>query len=528
MTTDIDAAPAAPPDAHASDPGKWLVLGAVCLAGIMMPLSFTGPSVGLPAIARDLGGSATALAWVVNGFILSFGSAVMAAGALADRYGRKRMFRLGLWLFAVASFLVGLAPNVLVLDLLRALQGVMAALAMLSGAASLAHEFEGPARTRAYSLLGTSFGVGLAFGPIICGVFIESLGWRSMFFLCAALAVFVVLVGVPRMRESRDPDAKGFDVLGTASFTAALALLTFGILQAPQSGWGSATVVGLLAAAAVSLVAFVLIERAQARPMLDLSLFLYPRFVGVQSLPISTAFGFVVPLVYLPIRFVGIEGLSEVDAGLMLMPLCLPTAVVPFLGGLLARWIPSGLLCGIGLFVAAAGLASLAVVPPGAAPLAFALPMLAIGVGTAIPWGLMDDLAVSVVPKERAGMAMGIFATMRVAGEAIAIAIIAAVMLALTQGALGLAVDGLAAESVVAAANHVAGGNLAAAGEILPGLGRSGLVAAYAAAFETTMMVLAIITACLGIVAVAVVRRTQARVPAVAAEPAAVCETAGG
>ncbi|GAA0525701.1 MFS transporter [Pigmentiphaga daeguensis] len=346
---------------------KTIVLAAVCLAGLMMPLSFTGPAVATPAIARDLGGSPVALAWVVNAFVLAFGSFVLAAGTLAQ-------------------------------------------------------EFEGPARTRAFSLLGTTFGVGLAFGPIWSGLLIEHFGWRSIFLTGAVIGALVLLFGVPRMRETRDPDARGMDGWGTLTFTVALSLLIFGIVTGPQYGWTGTATLALLGAALAMLAAFVAIELKRARPMLDLSLFRYPRFVGVQLLPLATAVCYVVLLILLPIGFIGVEGYSELKAGMMMIPLSLPMAIVPFLAGLLARRYPAGALSAGGLVIAAAGLAWLATMPVGQQSMAIIWPMLLIGIGTGLPWGLMDDLSVSVVPKERAGMATGIFSTMRLAGEAVALA----------------------------------------------------------------------------------------------------------
>ncbi|MDR6293415.1 MFS family permease [Inquilinus ginsengisoli] len=484
------------------------VLGAVCLAGLMMPLSFTGPAVALPAIGRDLGGSPLALAWVVNAFVLSFGSFVMAAGALSDQLGRKRMFRAGVAGFALLSLVIGFAPSVVMLDLLRGAQGVAAAIAMAGGAASLAQEFEGPARTRAFSLLGTSFGIGLAFGPILAGVLVETLGWRAIFLTGTVIGSAVLAFGVPRMRESRDPGATGVDWPGLLGFTAALVLLTFGIMQGPQSGWGSPVVLALLLGAAAMLALFVAVETRVRRPMLDLSLFRYPRFVGAQFLPIATAVCFVVPLVLLPVRFIGAEGMSEIEAGGLMIALSAPMAVVPFLAGLLARRFSAAALSGLGLVVAALGLAWLAAVPVGAGALALALPMLVVGVGTGLPWGLMDDLSVSVVPRERAGMATGIFSTMRVAGEAVAIAAAGAVVVALGQSGLHQAAGGEAAR-VAEAVNAMAGGDLGRAEALLPGLGRAALAQAYGGAFQAMLAVLVAATLVAAAVAYGLLRRRE-------------------
>ncbi|WP_394828656.1 MFS transporter [Pendulispora albinea] len=407
---------------------RMAVLASVCLAGLMMPLSFTGPSVAMAEMARDLHAEPMTLGWVVNAFVLGFGSCVMAAGALADRFGRKRIFTLGVALFALLSLVMGRAPDVYWLIALRAMLGIVAAMAMSAGSASLAQEFEGPARTRAYGMLGTSFGVGLAFGPIGAGFLIETFGWRSLFLTGTVIGVLVLVLGVPRMRETSDPEATGVDGWGTVTFTLALLSLTMGVVQVPEHGWSSPWVLGLLGGSVLLLGAFVLAERLQRRPMLDLSLFRYPRFVGAQLLPLATGFGFVVSLVLLPIRFVGIEGRGAFTAGMMMIPLSAPMLVVPLLASFLTRWISAATLSGIGLAVSAAGLFWLATIAPGASAGSFAAPMLVIGLGTGAPWGLMDDLAVSVVPRERAGMATGIFSTMRVAGEGVAIAITSALL----------------------------------------------------------------------------------------------------
>ncbi|MCZ0738507.1 MFS transporter [Phreatobacter sp. AB_2022a] len=492
---------------HPSRADKLLVLAAVCCAGLTMPLSFTAPSVALPAIGRNFGVSPAALGWVMNAFILAFGSTVMAAGALADRYGRRRMFTIGMTAFTATSAIVGYAPDLLSLELMRAAQGVAAAITMAGGAASLAHEFEGDARTRAYGLLGTSFGIGLALGPVWAGFLIETFGWRSVFLTGVAIGLLVLAFGVPRMGESRDPDATGIDSCGTATFTAMLVLFTFAIMEGPQRGWSSPAVVAALIASAVMLALFILVETLQRRPMLDLGLFAYPRFLGAQALPLATGFGFVVPLVILPARFVGVEGMGEIEVGLMLLPLCLPIAVVPLAGAFLARWIPSATLAAVGLTLAAAGLAWLAMVPPGAPRLAFIAPLMLIGIGSGLPWGLMDALAVSVVPKERAGMATGIFTTVRVAGEALALAATSAMLVAFTRSGLAAHGGGPHEEAALTRlANELAGGAFAGAARLAPDIGSVALTAVYGQAYRITLIVLALINLATAVVALATLR----------------------
>nr|WP_315446603.1 MFS transporter [uncultured Pseudomonas sp.] len=474
---------------------KLLILAAVCLSALVLPLSFTGGAVATPAIGRDLGGSPAALTWITNAFMLSFGSLLMAAGALADAYGRKRLFTFGMLLFTAASIAQSLAPSVFWLDVLRAVQGVAGAAALASGSASLAQEFDGHARTRAYSLLGTTFGIGLAFGPLLAGALIEAFSWRAIFVFTALVGVIAMAFGLPRMHESRDPDAKGLDWPGTVLFSSMLALFTFGLIQAPDSGWGSLWVIGLLGASACLLVAFVMIEMRVKRPMLDLTLFRFPRFIGVQVLPIGTCFCYIVLVVMLPLRFIGVEGLSEIDAGLLLLALSAPMLVVPMLAASMTRFVSAGILSGVGFLVAAVGLHWLSLYNVGEPKFALIVPMVLIGIGAGLPWGLMDGLSVSVVPKERAGMAAGIFNTVRVAGEGIALAVVAAILASLLHTDLSNALAGDADSALIAETAHrVTTGDMAHAINTVPGLSNERLVQGYASAFQYLLHILTVIT----------------------------------
>lgn len=463
---------------------------AVCLAGIILPLSFSAGAIATPAIGHDLGGSPLALAWITNAFMLTFGSLLLAAGNLADTYGRRRLFVGGVALYVLVSLALGAAPSVAVLDVLRGLQGVAAAAALAGGSAALADLFDGPARTRAYSALGTSFGVGLALGPMLSGWLISQWGWRAVFFSAALIGAVALVLGRRYLRESRDPAAGRLDGLATLLFSSALGLLTWAIMQVPVSGWASTPVLAKLAAAGLLLAAFVAGQRRATRPMLDLTLFRYPRFLGVQLLPIATCYCFVVLLVALPLRFVGIEGRSELDAGLAMLALCAPMLVVPGVAAWLTRFASAGVICALGLAIAAAGLWWLGRIAPGQGAGAWVVPMLVIGVGTGLPWGLMDGLSVSVVPKERAGMATGIFSTTRVAGEGIALAVVTAV----NSGLIARQLPPAQPEALTRAAQYLGAGDLRQAVLALPQVPRAALVQAAASAFTELTWVLMAIT----------------------------------
>ncbi|WP_429573412.1 MFS transporter [Paraburkholderia sp. UCT70] len=487
------------------------MLTAVCLAALALPLSFSGGAVATPAIGRDLAGGPVAMNWITNAFMLTFGSLLMAAGALADRFGRKRLFAFGVSGFTVVSLVLGFAPSIFVLDVLRAVQGVTAAAALAGGTAALVQEFDGPERTRAFSLLGTTFGLGLAFGPVLAGFLVERFGWRAIFVTGTAAGAISLLFGAPRMRESRDPNAQGLDWAGTATFTGALSCFTFGVIQAPESGWSSQLVVGFLVGAALLVAAFAVIETRVAGPMLDLSLFRYPRFVGVQVLPIATCYCYIVPLVVLPLRFIGADGYSEIDAGLLMLALSAPMLVVPLVAALLTRWMSAGVISGIGLLIAALGLYWLSVALRDGASSAAIAPLLTIGIGAGIPWGLMDGLSVSVVPKERAGMATGIFSTTRVAGECIALAMVNAILAALTQARVLSAMKPHATSATVSeAAARLAAGDLDRASVLLPNVARATLQHIYADAFGHLLGGLTVVTLLCAIAVFAFLSRIRA------------------
>lgn len=499
---------------------RYKVLVAICISAVIIPLVFTGPAISIPSVARDLGGDQASLGWIVNAYAIAFGGCVMAAGALGDQIGRKRCFVTGLVIFAITSVLIGLTPSLLVLNLLRALEGIGGALVLTSATSLLAQEFEGVERTRAFSFLGTAFGVGLAFGPMASGFVIEHWGWRALYFAIAVISILILVLGTPRIRESRDPDAQGIDWPGTILFTAALVGLTFAIVLGPQQGWTSATVLGLLGAAIVLLAAFAAVELKRAHPMLDLSLFRYPRFIGVQLLPVATGFSFVALIVYLPIWFMAVQGRDAFAAGLAILPLTAPMLVVPLIAGRLARFVSPGILSGLGFLIAAAGALLLMRLSPEAGLGPMILPMLLIGIGNGLPWGLMDALSVSVVPKERAGMAAGIFTTMRVAGEAIAIAAIGAALVGLT--ALGLTVA--AADSVIslpasssAIASTISSGAHGVAtngGPALDGTIMALANVAYTDAFRAILFVLAMLAILTALICLLTLRDKPTDVPA--------------
>jgi MFS family permease len=445
-----------------------LGLLSVCLAALALPLSFSAGAVAVPALANQLHGGPVALAWVTNAFMLTFGSLLLAAGGLADRFGRRCLFLGGSGAFVLATLAVCLAPDLLWLDLARGAQGVAAAAALAAGSAALAQGFDGHARIRVFALLGTVFGAGLALGPLLAGLLLQALGWRSVFAGGGALALAALLLGWRHLDESRGQHAR-LDVAGMLCFSLMLAALTVALLLSAEHGMGTAWVRCAFCAAGLLLLAFVQIERRQRQPLLDLSLFTQRDFVGVQLLPVATCLGYVVLLVILPLHLLGVQRQSPAQVGMQMFALSAPMLVLPLLAAGWAQRVGAARLCAAGLLVCASGLYALSQRVLHAPPTQWWPALLLIGAGTALPWGLMDGLSVSVVPVQRAGMAAGIFGTVRVAGEGIALAAVTAVLAMLVTHRLTVT-SGLPTASLTGAGAYLATGALAQAAAGVPDL----------------------------------------------------------
>ena len=477
---------------HSSQPSvmRWLQLLAACLTGLLIPLCFTGPAVVLPAISADLGGTATQLSWIMNAYILSYGGAVMVSGSLTDIYGRRRIWLLGLAWFCAVTFAIPFMPSVVWIDIMRLLQGLGGAAAFAAAMTSLAPLFEGAARARAFSLLGTTFGLGLSFGPWVAGWVVEMSSWQGVFYVTGAVGVVSFLMVMVSATAAQENTRGTLDWPGAISFTVALGLFTYGMLLIPEKGWSDAMVLSLLVASVVVFAVFVLIERRVAQPMLDLSFFKQPEFVGVQALAASPAFLFIALIVLLPGRFIGIDGYSALHAGQMMVWLAAPLLVVPVLAALLTRWFSSGVLSAVGLLIVAVGLLWLAQGFATGGGQAVQLPLLVIGIGIGLPWGLMDAMAISVVSPDRVGMATGIFNTVRVSADGVAIAVVSVLLATLIQQNLIQDMGLLAADDVMKGAGLAALGELRAAATLLPGL-ESQLAQSYALSFVHVLYALA-------------------------------------
>jgi len=444
----------------------------------------------VPVLARSAVASPTALAWVTNAFMLTFGSLLLAAGGLADRHGRRRMFLLGTAGFTVATAAVCLAPTLLWLDLARGLQGVAAAAALASGTAALAQGWQGPRRARVFALLGTTFGAGLALGPLLAGLLLQALGWRSVFAAGGVLTLAAFALAARALPESRGERGR-LDIAGMLGFSLMLAALTLALLWLGEYGLHAGRVQLALLATLLLGGAFVCTERLHPSPLLDLSLFWQPAFLGVQLLPVATCLGYVVLLVVLPLQLLGVHGQSTTLVGLQMLALSAPMLMLPMLAARWAERVGSARLCTLGLLVCASGLYLLSRHATHPSPSQWVPLLMWVGAGTALPWGLMDGLSVSVVPVQRAGMAAGIFGTVRVAGEGIALAAVTALLAMVVDQQL----HGASPASLARAGAYLASGSRDQAAALLPAMSAEQLQQVSAKALATLLRVLALLTA---------------------------------
>ncbi|HET6999213.1 MAG TPA: MFS transporter [Solirubrobacterales bacterium] len=437
---------------------KWWTLGAVCVATFMLLLDITVVNTALPAIQTDLGGSFTDLQWVIDAYALSLAALVLTAGSLADRLGRRRIFAVGLGIFSVASLLCALAPDPTFLNLARGLQGIGGAIMFAVSLALVAQEFpSGPERGMAMGIYGGTIGVAVAVGPLVGGLLTDGFGWESVFLINVPIGLAAIAVTYWKLAESRDPNATRIDWGGLVTFSSALFVLVLALVRGNDAGWGSPLIVSLLAGAAVLMAAFVVIEQRVKEPMLPLSLFRRRAFTGVQLAAFAVSGSMFALFLYLTLYLQSFLGFSPVEAGLRYLPITIASFIAAPLAGIALAKIQARYLMSGGLALTGVGLALMGGLSLDSEWTALLAGFVISGVGVGLLNPVIADVALSVVPKERSGMAAGINDTFRQVGIAVGIAAWGAIFLGVgaskTQEVAGGAVDGTEARHLVEAAS---------------------------------------------------------------------------
>ncbi|MGE0067913.1 MAG: MFS transporter [Solirubrobacterales bacterium] len=449
---------------------KWWTLGAMCFALFMLMLDNTVVNVALPSIQRDLDASVAGLEWTVSGYTLSIAVLLVTGGRLGDIFGRRRMFLIGVVIFALSSATAGLAPNATALVISRVVQGAGAALMMPGTLSIITDAFPPHERGKAMGTWAGISALALAVGPVFGGFLTEHVSWRAIFYLNIPVAVAAVLVTIYAVRESRDTSVgHEVDYPGVAILTVGLTALVLALVEGNSWGWGSARVIGLLVAAAVALPIFVWVENRVKAPMVQFELLSDRNFLGAVVVAMVISFSFLGVFFFLALYMQDILGYSPLEAGIRFLPSTLMiVGLAPVAGRLADRFGPRWLIAGGLLMVSASLLAFSGIAVDSTYP--ELLPgFILLGIGIAMTMSPMTSAAMNAVPVQKAGIASGVLSMFRMVGGSLGIAVTGAIF----QGLLGSRLDDLLGGSGISAAQRDAVAEQLGGGLVgnLPGLG---------------------------------------------------------
>ncbi len=417
---------------------RLLVLAICCFSLLIVGLDTTIVNVALPSIRAELHASVSGLQWVIDAYTLVLASLLMLAGSTADRIGRKRIFRAGLVVFSLGSLLCGLAPSLGWLIAARVLQAVGGSMLNPVAMSIIRNVFDDPReRAQAIGAWGAVFGLSMALGPVVGGALVDSVGWRSVFFVnvpIGAIAFVLTTLYVPRSRAAHP---RRLDPVGQALVIAALASLTYAIIDAPRAGWTSAGTLGLFAFSLVCFVVLVFYELRRREPLIEMRFFRSVPFSGASSIAVC-AFAAAGGFLFLNTLYLqGVRHLSPFHAGLYMLPAAGMVLVsAPISGRLVARRGPRPSLMSAGAALTVSSVMLTQLTPTTSTGYLLGA-YFVFGIG----WGLVNppitNTAVSGMPASQAGVASAIASTSRQVGMTLGVAVIGAIAGGTLSGALG-------------------------------------------------------------------------------------------
>jgi len=401
---------------------KWWTLVAVCAGMFMLLLDVTIVIVAQPAIQDGLHAGFTDVQWVLDAYALALASLLLTSGVLADRYGRKRVFLIGLIVFTLGSLLCGVAQDPLMLIVCRSGQGVGGAMMFATSLALLGHTFRGRDRGVAFGVWGAVLGVSTALGPVLGGVITTNWSWRGIFLVNVPIGVLAVALTAWKVEESKSPHPTPPDWAGFALLTTGLVSLIYGLIRAGDDSWSDTGVIICLAIAAAALAGFIAAERRVAHPMFDLSLLRVPTFAGGSIAAFAMNGSLYAVLLWLVIYLQDVLGFSAQDAGLRLAIISGAQLVTAFVAGRFSERVPARWLIGPGLLLVGVGLILMGGLA-GESDWTHLIPgFIVAGLGAGLVNPPLASTAIGVVPPEKAGMASGVNSTFRQIGIAAGIA----------------------------------------------------------------------------------------------------------
>jgi EmrB/QacA subfamily drug resistance transporter len=401
---------------------------ATVLGSAVASIDVTVVGIALPTIGRNFGVGLAVLQWVVTAYTLMLAGLLLIAGALGDKYGRRKVFLIGVIWFAIASVLSGIAPSAGTLIAARALQGIGAALLTPGSLAILQSTFRPDDRGRAIGAWSGFTGVGTAVGPFIGGWLIAAVSWRLIFAINLPIAAIVAVVAWRHVPESRDADATGpIDVTGGVLATAGLIGLTYGLIQGPVNGWASSPVLTALACGILLLAAFAAWERRSPAPMLPLSLFSSAQFTAANIVTFIVYGAMGGTLFLLPIELQEVARYTPLQAGISLLPVTVITLALSSRSGALAQRIGPRLQMSAGPVLIGAGLGLLTLTSPSGNYVTEVLPgVVVFGFGIAVTVAPLTATVLAAAPARHADMASAVNNDVARAAALIAVALLPA------------------------------------------------------------------------------------------------------
>lgn len=469
MTTDLHKVPAAAPGQPASASTRWFALAVLCVTLLMVTLDVTVLNVALPTIVRDLNASTTELQWIVDAYVIVFAGLLLGVGSLADRIGRKKLFLAGLVLFAVTSVWAAYSGSVGMLIAARADMGVGGAFMTPSTLALVTAIFTDVAeRRRAISLWAATTGIGAALGPIVGGLLLAHFWWGSVFLINVPVAVLGFALAIPLIPESKNPDAKSFDLVGVLLSIAGLGLLVWSLIEAPARGWTSVRVLAAGIGGLAALAVFVLWERRSTHPMLNMDLFRKRELSGAVAAQALAVFGFYGALFMLTQFLQFSLGYSALRAGACILPAAGAIALAAPLSALIMRKIGIRYTVAAGLAVVAGAFWQIsgATVASGYGDIVFGLVLAGVGVGLAIP--AATESVMGSLPSGDTGVGSATNSAFMQVGGALGVAVIGSLLTTRYQDTITAA---LAPYHVPAAVMAVVRGSLGGALEVAARVG---------------------------------------------------------
>ena len=440
MTTNLEHRhPGQPnPDHALSRRRRITVLLICCMSLLIVGMDNTIVNVALPSIGREFHASVAGLQWTIDAYVVVLASLLMLSGSMADRFGRRRIFQLGLVIFTLASFLCSRAPSLEWLVAFRILQAVGGSMLNPVAMSIIRNTFEDPReRAQAIGVWGAVVGVSLALGPVIGGVLVQTVGWRAIFLVNLPVGVAAIVLTACFVPESRAPQPRRIDPVGQVLVILILGSLTYAIIEGPGHGWASPEIVGLLVVFAVSLLSLLWYEPRRREPLIDLRFFRSTPFSGATVIAVAAVAAFSGFLFLNTLYLQDVRGLSALDAGLITLPMAAMTMIVsPIAGALVGRRgarIPL-MSAGVALTLGSVMLVGLTDTTSYEWLVASYL-IFGIGFGLVNP--PITNTAVSGMPPAQAGVAAAVASTSRQVGQALGVAVIGVAATAGLNGQLG-------------------------------------------------------------------------------------------